>query len=252
MPNADTTRLNCVDYAKSFIGQFNYGNQKPQKFEPLKYGFTDCSGFTRFVHLPFGHTLGPMSYNQAEEGTEVASGRTIAQYLAIAHLIKQADVTAFALRSGYGGGSRINHVELNIVKGSTITLGHGSGLGPRIHNATASWLLGDSAFWTVRRFIEDDKETSTETPISFDELEKEIAQMQALFIIFQWKNSICVSSQATNTWAVIPDSKTFQDWSTMKKRNNVTVAEWKNFNNSKSNEVDNPAAFGTKVDWSKF
>ena len=166
MAHADTTRLNCVDYAKSFIGQFNYGNQKPQKFEPLKYGFTDCSGFTRFVHLPFGHTLGPMSYNQAEEGTEVASGRTIAQYLAIAHLIKQADVTAFALRSGYGGGSRINHVELNIVKGSTITLGHGSGVGPRIHNATASWLLGDSAFWTVRRVIEDDKETTAMCPTS--------------------------------------------------------------------------------------
>ena len=237
---AETTRI-----AESVLGQWAYGNSWAGKFDPETSGYTDCSGYTKWVHGKRGRTLGNMSYDQAVEGIEVASGTTVAGFLAIAHLIKPADVTAMALESGYRGGIAINHVELNT--GGVLSLGHGSGIGPQRHNLTASWLLGDARRWTIRRFIPDDKTTPAKKPLT--DLEKEIATMKAMYVIFQHKGSICVSSEFNNQWSKFPNPTIYKLWLAVKKRNGATVMERKSFPGCASNVVKNPSAFGVYVPW---
>lgn len=141
---------------RSLMGRLRYGNGKPAKFSPLTSGFSDCSGTIHWCYAQEGITIGGMSYDQAVEGVEIASGRTVDQFIRISHLLEPADIIAMGLRAGYGGGSRINHVELSEGPG-VITLGHGSGIGPGRHVVTASWLLGDATHWTVRRITTKSK-----------------------------------------------------------------------------------------------
>lgn len=240
---AETTRI-----AESVLGQWAYGNSWAGKFDPETSGYTDCSGYTKWVHGKRGRTLGKMSYDQATEGIEVASGTTVAGFLAIAHLIQPADVTAMALKSGYRAGIAINHVEYNL--GGVLSLGHGSGVGPQRHNLTASWLLGDARRWTVRRFIPDDKTTTAaSTPLT--DLEKEIAVMKATHIIFQYGSALCFANVLAGTWAKCPNPKSFKEHITILKRSGAKCVEWKYLAASESNVVKNPTAFGSQIEWKK-
>lgn len=239
---AETTRI-----AESVLGQWQYGNSWDGKFQPERSGYTDCSGYTKWVHGKRGRTLGNMSYDQAVEGVEVASGTTLAQFLNVAHLIQPADVTAMALKAGYRNGIAINHVEYNT--GHVGSLGHGSGIGPRRHNLTASWLIGDARRWTIRRFIPDDATTVAKKPLT--QAEKEIAVMKATHIIFQFGGSICIANILAGTWAKAPFEAAFEDRCTILKRAGATVMEWKNLSVAKNNLVDNPTAFGTQIEWKK-
>ena len=240
---AETTRI-----AESVLGQWAYGNSWAGKFDPETSGYTDCSGYTKWVHGKRGRTLGNMSYDQAVEGIEVASGTTVAGFLAIAHLIKPADVTAMALESGYRGGIAINHVELNT--GGVASLGHGSGVGPQRHNLTASWLLGDARRWTIRRFIPDDKTTTAaSTPLT--DLEKEIATMKATHVIFQKSGAIYIANILAGTYQKMKNPAHFSDRVRYLKRTGAKVVEWKHLRQGagagKSNVALNIDAFGVLV-----
>lgn len=239
---AETTRI-----AESVLGEWEYGNSWVGKFDPETSGYTDCSGYTKWVHGKRGRKLGKMSYDQATEGIEVASGTTVAQFLNVAHLIQPADVTAMALKAGYRNGIAINHVELNT--GRVGSIGHGSGIGPRVHNLTASWLLGDARRWTVRRFIPDDKTTVAKKPLT--ETEKEIATMKATHIIFQYGSALCFANVLAGTWAKCPNPKSFKEHITILKRAGAKCVEWKHLSPTKKNTVANPTAFGSQIEWKK-
>lgn len=246
MTTASDIRRSVVARGESRLGYWRYGNDKPAKLDPDRAGFTDCSGFTRWAHLPY-HTLRDMSFKQAVDGIEVASGTTVAQFLNIAHLIQPADVTAMALRDSWNSGADINHVELNT--GAVLSLGHGSGIGPKRHNLTASWLLGDARRWTVRRFIPDDKTTVAKKPLT--ETEKEIATMKATHIIFQYGSALCFANVLAGTWAKCPNPKSFKEHITILKRAGAKCVEWKHLSPTKKNTVANPTAFGSQIEWKK-
>lgn len=246
MATAVTQRNAVVARGVSRLGHWRYGNAKPAKYYPDINGFTDCSGFTRWAHLPY-HTLRGMSYKQAVDGIEIASGTTVAQFLAIAHLIKPADVTAMALRNSWNGGADINHVELNT--GGVLSLGHGSGIGPQRHNLTASWLLGDARRWTVRRFIPDDQPTPVKKPLT--DLEKEIAKMKATHVVFQKSGSIYIANILAGTYQKMKNPAHFKDRVRYLKRIGAKVVEWKYLRQGAgagtSNVALNIDAFGTLI-----
>ena len=73
--------------------------------------------------------------------------------------------------------------------------------------------------------------------------------MVATHIIFQHKNAICVANILAGTWAKAPDTDTFKNRCTVLGRAGAKLVEWKNWTSSKSNEVDNPGAFGTQIPW---
>lgn len=147
-------------------GKFRYSNNRPQKLNPDASGESDCSGTIYADYTALGYQMADidMSYELAAGGRHIASGNTVAQFRAIAHLLRPGDVIGMARRSGYGRGSAINHVELSDGPGIT-SWGHGGypATGPNHNNLTVSWLLPDAAWWTVRRYITT-QPTETETP----------------------------------------------------------------------------------------
>lgn len=132
-----------------------YANRQPGKLNPDKTGYSDCSGVIHAAYKTLGITLGTMSYIQAVQGQEIASGKTSADFEEIQHLAKPGDILAMSIRTGYRGGTHINHVEL-MADTKGMAWGHGSGIGPWKRSVHLSWLLGNSEFWTLRRIIPDD------------------------------------------------------------------------------------------------
>lgn len=153
---ADTKRGKVVNWMARREKKFKYGNGVGKEY-PDRTGWTDCSGAILADYRDtVGETLGFMSYNQATNGTEVASGTTLSEFKKIQHLIKPGDIVAMALTYGYRGGAAINHVEL--AAGTAMSWGHGGpGPGPTYHSMTISWLIPSASFWTVRRIIQDEQ-----------------------------------------------------------------------------------------------
>lgn len=157
-----------INYMAARKGRFSYANTRPAKLYPDRGGFTDCSGIIAAAYREVaGIDVGDMSYRQATTGRRVASGRSVQDFRAIMHTLKPGDIVAMSIKTGYRGGEAINHVEMfdRVEGGVPYSWGHGGypPMGPTRQAVTASWLLGNAAFWEVRRVLPDQPTTTTTT-----------------------------------------------------------------------------------------
>lgn len=171
------TGRELITYMAARQGRFSYANTRPAKLYPDRGGFTDCSGIIAAAYRDVaGIDVGDMSYRQATAGRHVASGRTVGDFHAIMGTLRTGDIVAMSIKTGYRGGQAINHVEMfdRVESGVPYSWGHGGypPYGPTRQNITASWLLGNAAFWEVRRVLPD-LATATTTTTNENETEEE-------------------------------------------------------------------------------
>ena len=165
---ADETRAAVIATARSLKSQLKYSNAwVGATLAQLKArGAGDCSDFTQAVFGVHGYKLGGMSYDQANDGTEIASwrgprGGANAAFNNIRDKLKPGDLVAMAIDSSRPGV--ISHVEIWI--GDGISIGHGGpGYGPTEHAITDWNLLQSATYWTVRRIIPDTQEEEEYMP----------------------------------------------------------------------------------------
>ena len=242
---AEVDRPAVIATGRSLKGTLTYSNAwvgaTLAQIKARKSG--DCSDFTQAILGAHGYTVGAMSWQQALNGTEIASysgpaSGSIAAFNKIKAKIKTADIICMAIDPTRPG--KVSHVE-TFTETIPVTIGHGSGTGPKEQDVRASWLLGKATFWTVRRIIPDDKpKTTSETVGKTGE-----DDMKATIITH--KNAVFISFPWAGVKELMPDTKTFKDRVTVLKRQGVTVVEWKYMSTSKSNEVANPEAFGVTI-----
>jgi hypothetical protein len=159
--SADQAQQAVLATARSLTSQLKYANTwigaTLAQLKTRKAG--DCSDFTQAVYGSHGYTIGSMSYQQANDGVEVASwrgnrGGANAAFIAIQSHLKPADLICMAIDSSRPGV--ISHVEIWI--GDGISIGHGGpGYGPTEHAITSWSLLQSATYWTVRRIIPNDQ-----------------------------------------------------------------------------------------------
>lgn len=163
MPTVEQQQAAAIAWMQDRQGKFRYSNNRPQKLDPDTSGESDCSGVIYADLTSLGYTLADndMSYELAAGGRHIASGATVDEFRAIAPTLLPGDVIGMARRSGYAGGTAINHVEMSTGPGLH-SWGHGGypALGPNLNNLTASYLLPDAAWWTIRRYIQPTKHTT--------------------------------------------------------------------------------------------
>ena len=245
MSKADNERRAVVAWLERRLSKFRYSNNWSTKFNADVSGETDCSGATFCAYQSIGITIGRMSYNQATNGINIATynggtAGSVAAFNKVKALLKPGDLIVYKLTYGIGAGKQYNHVDM--WRGNDYALDHGGpGMGPTIRNVFNTWLLPRAAGWTVRRIITD---TIEQTEI------KELT-MKYDYIVFETADgkSLCVANLACRTWDVIPNSQTYE---AAKRVWDVTDARWIEWKDrpgaaTKSNRVDNPYAFGTKV-----
>lgn len=240
---ADLKRSALIAWMEARQGRFRYSNARPQKLNPDSSGETDCSGSIWRDYKDNGIDLADidMSYELATAGVEVASGSTVAQFVAVKAKLKKADVVAMALKSGYKNGTQINHVEL--YDRDLYSWGHGGypAMGPNRTLITKSWLLGDAAFWTVRRVIPD---TATEA----QEITTITNQGVEMFVIFQHGKSIGIWKPGELWYSFFPNPKTMDSVIQNLKVAKETVVYWGSIrpNRKKANDhtIEDLASLG--------
>ena len=151
-------RDGVISWLTDRIGKYRYANTKPQKLNPDRYGYSDCSGVIAAAYASVGISIGDMSYKQAAGGKLIAQGSTVAEFKKIEHLLRGGDVVGMALVTGsWNSGADINHVEAWSSPG--LSYGHGGlpgeAYGTRLHSIYGRWLLQDARKWVVRRYIDD-------------------------------------------------------------------------------------------------
>ena len=151
-------RDGVISWLTDRIGKYRYANTKPQKLNPDRYGYSDCSGVIAAAYASVGIAIGDMSYKQASGGKLIAQGSTVAEFKKIEHLLLPGDIVGMALITGsWNRGADINHVEAWNSPG--LAFGHGGlpgeAYGPRLHSIYGRWLLQDARAWVVRRYISD-------------------------------------------------------------------------------------------------
>lgn len=204
------TGQDLINYMAARRGRFSYANTRPAKLYPDRGGFTDCSGIIAAAYRDVaGIDVGDMSYRQATAGRHVASGRTVADFRAIMGTLRPGDIVAMSIKTGYRGGQAINHVEMfdRVEGGVPYSWGHGGypPMGPTRQNITASWLLGNAAFWEVRRVLPDQPTTTTTTTNEIEEEGKE-ESMNAGIYYKDGDRTICAIINTTSGF--------FTKWST--------------------------------------
>lgn len=225
--------------------RFRYSNDWALKFTPDRSGASDCSGVVYAAYQTIGRTIGKMSYDQAVNGTTVASysggaSGAVAAFQRIQHLLKPGDIIAYALNYGYGGGTRYNHVDVWAGAGNYAWDHGGPGAGPEYLPVTDKWLLPKATKWTVRRIIQDDT-----TP---EEIE-EVKTMGTEFVTFTLSDgkTRCIANIGAGTWTRMPNVPTMQDRLTVLRVCERKVLEWSERPGGKTSIVNNPAAFGQEV-----
>lgn len=83
---------------------------------------------------------------------------------------------------------------------------------------------------------------STTTPTGLEEV---VSAMKATHLVITSKGTIYIVDVLAGTYRAMPSTKVFQDTLTVLQRVGAKVVEWKTFAKTKSNEVENLAAFGT-------
>lgn len=206
------TDQDLIAYMAARRGRFSYANTRPAKLYPDRGGFTDCSGIIAAAYRDVaGIDVGDMSYRQATAGRRVASGRTVGDFRAIMGALKPGDIVAMSIKTGYRGGVAINHVEMfdRVEGGVPYSWGHGGypPMGPTRQTITASWLLGNAAFWEVRRVLPDQPTTTTAaTPTTETETETEETRMNTGIYYKSGDATICAIVNTTSGF--------FTKWST--------------------------------------
>lgn len=228
-------------------GKLRYGNSQPGKLNPDSSGYSDCSGAVHASYRDLGINVGTMSYTQAKQGVEVASGTTTRQFLAAQSRFLPGDVIAMDLKySKYTG--RVNHVEMYAGGGNS--WGHGGpGLGPTFHSAVISWLIPSARFWTVRRFITSDDPTPPPPlpPAPKEFLQQLVENMNATHIIFVYDNTIFIADVLAGTYRAMPDPPTFETTIYVLQKAGAKIVQWCDLAVSDSNTVGTPAAFGIRI-----
>ncbi|WP_311777851.1 hypothetical protein [Trueperella abortisuis] len=206
------TDQDLIAYMAARKGRFSYANTRPAKLYPDRGGFTDCSGIIAAAYRDVaGIDVGDMSYRQATAGRRVASGRTVQDFRAIMGMLRPGDIVAMSIKTGYRGGEAINHVEMfdRVEGGVPYSWGHGGypPMGPTRQTITASWLLGNAAFWEVRRVLPDQPTTTTAaTPTTETETETEETRMNTGIYYKAGDATICAIVNTTSGF--------FTKWST--------------------------------------
>jgi hypothetical protein len=148
-------------------GDFGYTNDYRRK-DPEKYGWGDCSStIAQAYRQCAGIEIGERSFNiAADPDAYTVASATSWRDLPLSDM-KPADIICMGWHSGAFAG-RISHVEL--YAGPGLTWGHGGpGRGPRLHRLSDSRLTGSANIIMVRRFIEDDDNTSKGDDLTPDE-----------------------------------------------------------------------------------
>lgn len=205
------TDQDLIAYMAARRGRFSYANTRPAKLYPDRGGFTDCSGIIAAAYRDVaGIDVGDMSYRQATAGRHVASGRTVQDFRAIMGTLRTGDIVAMSIKDGYRGGEAINHVEMfdRVEGGVPYSWGHGGypPMGPTRQTITASWLLGNAAFWEVRRVLPDQPTTTAATPTTETETETEEKSMNTGIYYKAGDATICAIVNTTSGF--------FTKWST--------------------------------------
>ena len=146
-------------------GDFGYTNDYRRK-DPERYGWGDCSStIAQAYRQCAGIEIGERSFNIAANGRAVqnaGSWRELDE-----DVMRPADIICMGWHSGAFAG-RISHVEL--YAGGMYTWGHGGpGRGPRLHSLSDPRLTGSATIIMVRRFVEDDDNTSKGDDLTPDE-----------------------------------------------------------------------------------
>ena len=146
-------------------GDFGYTNDYRRR-DPERYGWGDCSStIAQAYRQCAGIEIGERSFNIAQNGAAVqacSSWRDLDE-----DAMRPADIVCMGWHSGAFAG-RISHVELYAGRG--LTWGHGGpGRGPRLHRLSDPRLTGSANVIMVRRFIEDDDDTSKGDDLTPDE-----------------------------------------------------------------------------------
>ena len=226
----------AVGWMRARDSRFGYCNDRPQKLDPDRYGVTDCSGafwrayFDNGVHLADND----MSYEIARAGTHVATGSSIAEFNSIRHLLRPGDAVCMALRSGYGGGARINHIEMN--DDGFYGWGHGGypPMGPTRAPLAASHLLGDAAWWTVRRIVQPP------TTLSKEEI---MAKADRVFVTH--KGTVYAWNTANDELEKFTNPKQLEKRRMVYDRLGIVWKNWRDFTAAKkSDEVEDLSWFG--------
>ena len=146
-------------------GDFGYTNDYRRK-DPERYGWGDCSStIAQAYRQCAGIEIGERSFNIAANGRSVQNAGSWKGLDEDA--MRPADVICMGWHSGAFAG-RISHVE--IYAGQGLTWGHGGpGRGPRLHRLSDPRLTGSATIIMVRRFIEDDDNTSKGDELTPDE-----------------------------------------------------------------------------------
>ncbi|NVO02641.1 MAG: LysM peptidoglycan-binding domain-containing protein [Bacteroidetes bacterium] len=257
--NAEVSEA-AVKFAKKFIGvRYRHGGKSPRGF--------DCSGYTRYVMMHFGHTISPVSHEQAYYGKKIAREN-----------IKAGDILLF--KSYNLKAKRIGHAALAVSNiDSVITFIHAAPSGIRLETLKSKFF--DVRFVCARRiFTKADtlqkivkskdyaKDTAivhlqnnyskTDTTTAFylvkegDNLDsiakKHNCSTKQLMDWNNLKSDKLVKGQKLNTFPVYKKKKTVATktdnkagnyivkkgdtmWSISKKFNNVTVSDLKKWNN---------------------
>ena len=158
-------RTAIVAWMAKHDGDFGYTNDYRRK-DPERYGWGDCSStIAQAYRQCAGIEIGERSFNIAANGRAVqnaGSWRDLEE-----DAMRPADVICMGWHSGAFAG-RISHVEL--YAGQGLTWGHGGpGRGPRLHRLSDPRLTGSATIIMVRRFIEDDDNTSKGDDLTPDE-----------------------------------------------------------------------------------
>ena len=252
---AEQTRQAVIATGRSLKGTLSYSNQwvgaTLAQIKARKSG--DCSDFTQAIFGAHGYHVGAMSYQQALNGVEVASytgpaSGSVAAFNRIKSNLKTADIICMAIDPARPG--KVSHVEI-FTETIPITLGHGSGTGPKEQDVRASWLLGKATFWTVRRIIPDDKPGTAPETATIDDFEEVIGEMKATHIIFERNGAIGIANVLAGTYQMMKTTEQFKDRVTVLKQAGAKVVEWRHLRQnpdvSKPNVVDNLDAWGQKI-----
>ena len=165
MSHAQIVRAAIVAWMAKHDGDFGYTNDYRRK-DPERYGWGDCSStIAQAYRQCAGIEIGERSFNIAANGRAVQNAGSWRELDEDA--MRPADVICMGWHSGAFAG-RISHVEL--YAGQGLTWGHGGpGRGPRLHRLSDRSLTGSATIIMVRRFIEDDDNTSKGDELTPDE-----------------------------------------------------------------------------------
>lgn len=242
----------ALEWMRSRIAKYSYANTRPQKLDPDRYGFSDCSGVIYRAYLDTsGIELGVMSFEQAKDGREIQQGYGISQFRP--ELCEPGDIIAMDLTDKFGR-DRFDHVEMfvGVENGVPMSIGHGGypPMGPNLHPLGASYLLGSARKprFTVRRIGDSNPTPPGEGQAEENQVTilEEISMLKATHVIFENSGKAYIANLLAGTYQHVLTPTDLANRRTVLERTGMVVKEWKEFKTNGANEAS-PAAFGLEV-----